>query len=300
MASTNHPELLTLRDWLRYAVSQFNGANLQYGQGSDNAWDEAVYLLLHSLQLPLDTLEPFLDARLLPDERQRCREIINQRCVERLPAAYITGEAWLQGCRFKVNRSVIIPRSPISELLADQLLPWIAHPERINTALDMCTGSGCLAILTALAFPDAQVDAVDISPDALEVASTNVRDYGLEQRLTLYQSDLFDDLAPRRYDLIICNPPYVNQTSMQALPQEFQYEPTMALAGGDNGMDYVKRILAAAPHYLSNQGVLLLEIGHEAAHFSNEFPDLSPLWINTANTEDCLLLLTRDQLLDQA
>jgi len=289
-------ELLTLRDLLRYGVSHFREANLFFGHGTDNAWDEAVYLALHCLHLPHDTLEPFLDARLLRSERERVLNLYKRRISERLPAAYLTGEAWLRGHRFRVDQRVIVPRSPIAELLETGLAPWIAEPASITDVLDMCTGSGCLAILSALAFPHAHVDAVDISADALEVARTNVADYGLQARLNLYQSDLFAQLPERTYDLIVCNPPYVNAGSMAQLPEEYRREPTLALAGGPDGMQQIARILRDAPHYLKPEGLLLLEIGHERPHFVAAFPALTPIWLASEATEDQILLLTREQL----
>ena len=289
-------ELHTLRDLLRYAVSRFNAAGLSFGHGSDNAWDEAVYLLLHALHLPLDTLDPFLDARLLPEERQRCLALLERRVSERLPAAYLTGEAWLQGHRFKVDPRVIIPRSPISELLADGLSPWIEDPDSVDYVLDLCTGSGCLAVLAALAFPNAQVDAVDLSEQALEVADQNIELSGLDGRIATHCSDLFDQLPECEYQLILCNPPYVNSRSMQTLPQEYRHEPAVALAGGEDGMDLVRRLLRDAPGFMAPDGLLVLEIGNEYANFIAAFPELDPVWLSTANTEDHILMLTRDQL----
>ncbi|SUW99644.1 adenine-specific methylase [Bordetella parapertussis] len=219
MQNNNRQELQTLRDLIRYAVSRLNAARVALGHGSDNAWDEAVYLVLHGLHLPPDTLDPFLDARVLPSERSRVLDLIDRRVTERLPAAYLTGEAWLRGHRFHVDRRVIVPRSPIAELLDEGLAPWVRDPLQVERALDMCTGSGCLAILAALAFPVAQVDAVDVSSDALEVAARNVAEYGLQDRLTLRQGNLFEALPAAAYDVIVCNPPYVNQASMDALPR---------------------------------------------------------------------------------
>jgi len=290
-------ELQTLRDLLRYAVSRFHAAGLSFGHGTDNAWDEAVYLLLHTLSLPPENLEPFLDARVLGDERQRFLHILTQRCDERVPAAYLTGEAWLQGQRFLVDRRVIIPRSPIAELLAESLQPWVADPSDIGRVLDLCTGSGCLAILAAQAFPQAQVDAVDLSPDALEVAARNIDLHSLRGRLRAIQSDLLEALpAKEQYDLILCNPPYVNQASMDALPPEYLHEPRLALAGGGDGMDLVRRILRDAPARMAPGGLLVLEIGHEYDHFTAAFPHLEPVWLSTAATDDQILLLTREQL----
>lgn len=296
MPQNARQELLTLRDLIRYGVSRLNAAQVALGHGSDNAWDETVYLVLHALHLPLDTLEPFLDARVLSEERNRVLELIDRRVTERVPAAYLTNEAWLRGHRFYVDARVIVPRSPIAELLDEGLSPWVQDAQAVDSVLDMCTGSGCLAILSALAFPYAQVDAVDVSPDALEVARRNVDDYGLGDRLALHQSDLFDSLPERQYDVIVCNPPYVNSGSMDVLPQEYRHEPHLALAGGADGMDLVRRILQAAPRYLSENGVLVLEIGHERDFFEAAFPELSPVWLDTEEASDQLLLLTREQL----
>ncbi|AMG39947.1 50S ribosomal protein L3 N(5)-glutamine methyltransferase [Achromobacter xylosoxidans] len=296
MYQSARQELLTLRDLIRYGVSRLNAAQVALGHGSDNAWDETVYLVLHALHLPLDTLEPFLDARVLSEERNRVLELIDRRVTERVPAAYLTNEAWLRGHRFYVDARVIVPRSPIAELLDEGLSPWVQDAQAVDSVLDMCTGSGCLAILSALAFPYAQVDAVDVSPDALEVARRNVDDYGLGDRLALHQSDLFDSLPERQYDVIVCNPPYVNSGSMDVLPQEYRHEPHLALAGGADGMDLVRRILQAAPRYLSENGVLVLEIGHERDFFETAFPELSPVWLDTEEASDQLLLLTREQL----
>lgn len=296
MYQSARQELLTLRDLIRYGVSRLNAAQVALGHGSDNAWDETVYLVLHALHLPLDTLEPFLDARVLTEERNRVLELIDRRVTERVPAAYLTNEAWLRGHRFYVDARVIVPRSPIAELLDEGLSPWVQDAQAIDSVLDMCTGSGCLAILSALAFPYAKVDAVDVSPDALEVARRNVDDYGLDDRLALHQSDLFDSLPERQYDVIVCNPPYVNSGSMDVLPQEYRHEPHLALAGGADGMDLVRRILQAAPRYLSENGVLVLEIGHERDFFEAAFPELSPVWLDTEAASDQLLLLTREQL----
>ena len=297
MSSTDRQELQTLRDLIRYAVSRFHASQIALGHGSDNTWDEAVYLVLHRLHLPPDLLDPFLDARVLAKERQRVLDLIDRRVAQRVPAAYLTQEAWLRGHRFYVDQRVIVPRSPIAELLDEGLAPWVGDPQAVSRVLDMCTGSGCLAILAALAFPFATVDAVDLSADALDVARRNVQDYQLEDRLTLHQSNLFTALPEAEYDVILCNPPYVNSQSMDALPAEYRAEPFLALAGGEDGMDLVRRILQAAPQYLSAEGFLVLEIGHERAHFEAAFPHLEPMWLATEESSDQLLLLTREQLL---
>lgn len=296
MSSSDRPELQTLRDLIRYGVSRFNAARVALGHGSDNAWDEAVYLVLHGLHLPPDTLDPFLDARVTAQERAHVLQLIDRRVTDRLPAAYLTQEAWLRGHRFYVDERVIVPRSPIAELLDQGLSPWVRDPFEVTRALDMCTGSGCLAILTALAFPNANVDAVDLSTDALAVARRNVDDFGLQDRLTLHHSNLFDALPAAAYDVIVCNPPYVNSQSMDELPQEYRHEPALALAGGTDGMDLVRRILQAAPQFLSPEGVIVLEIGHERDHFDAAFPELEPIWLDTEEASDQILLLTREQL----
>lgn len=291
-------ELRSLRDLLRWTMSQFERHQLQFGHGSDNAWDEAIYLLLYSLDLPLDRLEPFLDASTTQSERERFVQLVQRRCEERLPAAYITGEAWLQGLRFKVSPDCIIPRSPISELLSTQLAPWIEDSNRIESVLDVCTGSACLAILAALTFPNAQVDGVDISPAALAIAKQNIEDYGLEDRVCALHSDLYQAVAGKKYDLIISNPPYVNESSMQALPPEYLHEPRLALAGGDDGMDLVRTIIAQAAEHLNDDGILVLEIGNEYDHFCAAFPQLEPIWLSTETADDQILLLYKEQLLN--
>ncbi len=289
--------LCSVRDLIRYGVSRFNEAKLFFGHGSDNAWDEAVYLVLFALHLPPDQLEPFMDARVLPQERERALSLIDLRCEQRLPAPYLTHEAWLQGFRFHVDQRVIVPRSPIAELLMNQLSPWISDPYEVTGILDLCTGSGCLAIIAAHQFPEAFVDATDISRDALDVAVINVAQHGMDDRLNLHHGSLYDPLpVAARYDLIISNPPYVNATSMGKLPAEYRHEPRLALAGGDDGMDIVRTIIEQAPAHLSDEGLLVIEIGHERAFFEAAFPELEPIWLDTAEASDQILLLSRGQL----
>lgn len=279
---------VTVRDVLRHGVGRFNEAKLFFGHGSVDAWNEAVYLVLHRLHLPLDRLEPFLDARLTDDERIDLLALIARRVDERIPAAYLTGEAWLGDYRFTVDPRVIVPRSFIAELLFERLAPWIAEPDAVSAVLDLCTGSGCLAIIAAEAFPEARVDAVDLSPDALDVARINVATYALEERVHLVESDLFDALPSRRYDLILSNPPYVNDTSMATLPDEYRREPRMALAGGSDGLDLVRRILDEAPKRLSKKGLLVIEVGHERDHVEAAFPDLPCTWLSTSGGDDAV------------
>src|SRR5579864_262483 len=281
----------TVRDLLRFAVSRFNQAELSFGHGSANAYDEAAYLILHTLHLPLDLLEPFLDARLSPAEVDAVLNVIERRAGQRVPAAYITQEAWMHGFRFHVDERVIVPRSFIGELLQDGLQPYVEDPEQVGAVLELCTGSGCLAILAAHAFPNADIDAVDLSAPALEVATRNVTDYKLDERIALFEGDLFAPLAERRYDVIIANPPYVNAASMQALPAEYKHEPDMALAGGTDGMDIVRRIIAEARNWLTEDGVLVVEIGNERANVEAAFGGLDLVWLSTSVGDDNVFLI---------
>jgi len=296
MTSAAQTELLTVRDHLRYAVSRFTAAGLFFGHGSDNAWDEAVYLTLHTLSLPLDRLEPFLDARLLPHEKEALLEIFRRRCEERLPAAYLTNEAWLGEHRFYVDDRVIVPRSFIAELLQEQLTPWVEDPWAIETALDLCTGSGCLAILTALAFPEAQVDAVDLSKDAISVAERNIADYHLTERVHPIQSDAFSQLTGKRYDLIISNPPYVDAESVAALPPEYLHEPEIALGSGEDGLDFTHIILREAKKHLTPNGLLIVEIGHNREVLEAAYPTLPFTWLDTTAGDEYVFLLNAADL----
>lgn len=289
-------QLVTVRDWLRYAVSRFTAAQLHFGHGSQDVYDEAAYLVLHALHLPLGRLEPFLDARLLADERSAILDLIDRRAKARIPAAYLTREAWLGDFRFYVDERVIVPRSYIAELLEDRLAPWIPDPHRIDSALDLCTGSGCLAVLMAHAFPNARIDAADISADALAVAHRNVNDYDLPQRIALVHSDLFAALDGRRYDLIISNPPYVDGESMRRLPAEYRHEPQVALAAGEDGLDAVRRILVAAKRHLNAEGILAVEIGHNRAVVEAAYPKIAFTWLESRSGSGMVFLLQRHQL----
>lgn len=288
--------LITLRDWLRYAVSRFNAAELFFGHGSSNAFDEAAYLILHTLHLPLDRLDPFLDARLLPAEAKQIAQMLERRVSERVPAPYLTHEAWLQGYRFYVDERVIVPRSFLAPMIQEQMQPWLADPENVLDALDLCTGSGCLAILLAEAFPDAEVDAVDLSSEALEVAQRNVADYGLDDRIALHQGDLFAPLAGKTYDLIISNPPYVNAESVAALPAEYRHEPSLALGSGVDGLDATRTILREAARHLNPGGLLAVEIGHNRAALEAAYPELELTWPEIEGGADTVFVITREQL----
>ncbi len=289
-------ELETVRDWVRYAVSRFNAGQVYFGHGLASAYDEAVYLVLHSLHLPLERADPFFDARLTHAERGELAALIERRVNERIPAAYLTHEAWLGEFRFFVDERVIIPRSHIAQLLPDALAPWLPDPASVQSALDMCTGSGCLAILLAHHFPNADVDAADISSDALAVALRNVADYGLQERINLIRTDLWSNLTEKTYDLIISNPPYVTALSMAELPDEYRHEPALALAGGDDGLDAVRTIIDNAAPFLNPQGLLLVEVGRNRAVTEAAYPRLPFTWLSTGTDDEDVFLLQRDDL----
>jgi ribosomal protein L3 glutamine methyltransferase len=289
-------DLATLRDWLRFAVTRFGEAKLAFGHGSANAYDEAAYLLLHALHLPQERLEPFLDARLTHAERQQLAQLLERRIDQRIPAAYLTREAWLGDFRFYVDERVIIPRSFIADLLPDGLAAYVGDPAKVVSVLDLCTGSGCLAILLAHAFPAADVDAVDISSDALAVAQRNVSDYGLADRINLLRSDLFRNLPDKNYDLIVSNPPYVTARAMDELPAEYRHEPALALAGGDDGLDAVRTIMREAPRFLAPRGLLVVEIGHNRDAVEFTWPRTPFVWLDTGSSADSVFLLTREEV----
>lgn len=290
--------LITVRDWLRFGVSRMNQAALFFGHGTTNAFDEAAYLILHTLHLPLDRLDPFLDACLTEVEREDLKQVFEKRVKQRIPAAYITHQAWLGEYGFYVDERVIIPRSFIAELVREQLAPWVENPNAVRAGLDMCTGSGCLAILMALAFPDAAIDAVDISADALAVATRNIADYELQDQVQTIQSDLFTGLAGRSYDVIVTNPPYVNAPSMLALPAEYRAEPALALASGEDGLEHIRVIIAAAPMHLNPGGMLIAEIGHNREALEAAFPHLPLTWLDTGDSDEYVFAISREQLLE--
>lgn len=288
--------LITVRDWLRFGVSRMNQAKLFFGHGSTNAFDEAAYLILHTLHLPIDSLEPFLDACLTEVEREDLLLVFEKRVKQRVPAAYLTQEAWLGEFRFYVDERVIIPRSFIAELLREQLAPWVADAEAVQSGLDMCTGSGCLAILMAHAYPNALIDAVDISSDALAVAERNVTDYELQNRVQCIESDLFTQLDGRRYDVIVSNPPYVNADGMATLPAEYLQEPHLALASGEDGLAHIRTILQQAHKHLRPGGVLVAEIGHNRDALEAAFPELPFSWLETSGSDEFVFILAEDAL----
>lgn len=290
-------ELFTIRDWLRYAVSHFEASDIFYGHGTDNAYDEAVWLILSALHLPHDTLNNFLDSRLTTAERNKIADFINQRITLHKPTAYLVKEAWLQGFKFYVDERVIVPRSFIAELLSEDLSPWIEFPEMIESAADICTGSGCLGILLANSFPNAAIDVIDISQDAIDVANINIQNYGLEDQVTAIKSDMFSALQGRKYDLIISNPPYVDAPSMAKLPAEYRNEPQLALGSGTAGLDHTATILREAANYLNDDGLLVVEIGHNRDALIEAYPDLPFTWLEVSSGNEFVFLLTKSQLL---
>ncbi|MCQ9326701.1 50S ribosomal protein L3 N(5)-glutamine methyltransferase [Neisseria dentiae] len=296
MFSEAAKHLTTVRDILRFAVSRFNEAGLHFGHGSDNAHDEAAYLILHTLNLPLDTLEPYLDAKLLSAEKEEVLGLIERRVTERIPVAYLTHQAWQGEFDFYVDERVIVPRSFVYELLGEPLLPWIEHEELVHRALDLCTGSGCLAIQMAHHYPAAEIDAVDLSLDALEVAAVNIESYGLEERINLIHTDLFEGLEGT-YDLIVSNPPYVDAESVAELPEEYLHEPELALGSGSDGLDATREIILQAAKFLNPKGVLLVEIGHNRDVLEAAYPELPFTWLETSGGDGFVFLLTREQLL---
>ena len=291
MPAHGEARLATLRGWLEYAERRFRRARLCFGHGTSTARDEAAWLLTHALRLPHERLERSLARELTPAERRRADRLIEQRVRTRSPLAYLIHEAWLCGQRFYVNERVIVPRSFIAELLHDRIRPWVARPSRVRRALDLCTGSGSLAVLMALAFPRARVDATDISRAALAVARRNVNAHGVGRRVRLARADLFAGLPDEKYDLIVANPPYVDARSMGRLPREYRHEPKLALAGGRDGLRFVRRILREAALFLRPNGLLVVEIGHNRRALENAFPRIPFIWPETSAGNASVFLL---------
>lgn len=296
-AADVRPSLHTVRDLIRYAVTRMQAAEVSLGHGTDDLFDEAAWLVLWSLHLPLERLEPFMDAALAPIEISAVLELIERRCSQRMPSAYLTGEAWLRGERFLCDSRALVPRSPIAELLdSGALEPWLPNPDQVEQILDLCTGGGSLALLAARAYHGAQVIGADLSAEALALAADNIALHQLADRVSLRQGHLWAPLGQQRFDLVLCNPPYVNAQAMSRLPPEFLHEPQSALAGGADGMDLVRDILSGAASHLTPRGVMVLEVGHEAAHFEAAFPKLECTWLPTATADDQVLLLERAAL----
>ncbi len=289
-------ELYTLQDMLRWTVSRFNAAELFYGHGTDNSWDEAVQLILPTLYLPIDVPPHILNSRLTSSERTRIVSRVVRRINERTPTAYLTNKAWFCGLEFFVDERVLVPRSPIAELIEARFQPWLKEdPLRV---MDLCTGSGCIAVACAQAFPDAEVDAVDISADALDVAEQNIRSHGMEQQVFPIRSDLFRDLPNQdKYDLIVSNPPYVDEEDMGNLPDEYTHEPELGLAAGSDGLKLVRRILANAPDYLNPKGVLICEVGNSMVHLMEQYPEIPFTWLEFEHGGHGVFMLNHEQLL---
>ncbi len=296
---TAHPELQTIRDFIRYATSRFNEAGIYFGHGTDNAWDEASTLILHALHLPQDIHQTVLDARLTADEHSKILQLINLRVEKRIPIAYLMHEAWFCGLSFYVDERVLIPRSPFGELIQHQFQPWV-KPEQVHRILDLCTGSGCIAIAMSQAFPEVMVDASDISDEALAVARINVLRHNVEDTVTLFKSDLFKQLPPQQYDLIVSNPPYVSEQEMSELPKEYLHEPSLGLTAGKEGLDFADRILAEAANYLSPNGVLIVEVGNSEYALADKYPELPIIWVEFEHGGGGVFVLSAKDLREYA
>lgn len=289
--------LVTLRDFIRWAASRFSEAELCFGHGTDNALDEAVMLVLHALHLQPDLPSVYLDSRLTENERREVIELLLRRVEERIPGAYLMGEAWFAGLPFYVNEQVLIPRSPIGELIEAGFEPWIGKLT-VSRILDLCTGSGCIGIASALRFSDAEVDLADISEPALALAGRNLARHGLEGRVRVIQSDLFRALAGRRYDIILSNPPYVSRHELAGLPREFRWEPDLGLEAGEDGLDVVKRVLREVSSYLAPGGIVIMEVGSSAEALMAHYPDVSFTWLDFERGGDGVFLLTAEQVIE--
>ncbi|OTA15210.1 ribosomal protein L3 N -glutamine methyltransferase [Xenorhabdus vietnamensis] len=289
-------ELQTIQDMLRWSTSRFNAANIYYGHGTDNPWDEALQLVLPTLYLPLDIPETMMASRLTSTERHRIVERVLRRINERIPVAYLTNRAWFCGHEFYVDERVLVPRSPIGELINNQFEGLVSYEP--STILDLCTGSGCIAIACAHAFPEAEVDAVDISADALAITEQNIENHGLSHRVIPIRSDLFRDMPPMKYDLIVTNPPYVDEEDMNDLPDEFHCEPELGLAAGIDGLQLASRILATASDFLTENGVLICEVGNTMVHLIGKYPEVPFTWLEFEHGGDGVFMLTRQQLVE--
>lgn len=286
----------TVGDWLEWAVRAYTRKKIALGQVADNAHDEALYLLLRTLDLPLESPPSVLRRKPTPEQAVRLGEVFRRRLDERVPAAYLTREAFLGGHRFYVDERVIIPRSYFVELLPEQVPQWLPTNKPVKRVVDVCTGSGCLAVLLAHQFPEAKVDAIELSPAAAAVARFNIAEHGLAKRITLHHSDVFDAVKPVKYDVILSNPPYVPTREMRDLPEEFRQEPAMALDGGRDGLDIVRKLLRQARERLQLHGIVTLEVGQARPALDAAFPELEPHWLHTQDGEDCVCVITAARL----
>jgi ribosomal protein L3 glutamine methyltransferase len=287
-------ELLTVRDYLRWATSRFNAAELYFGHGTDNAWDEAVQLVMHSLHLPWDSSPDLLNARLTLEERRILVDVIERRVTDRIPSAYITGQAWFGGMAFNVDDRVLVPRSPLAETIAQEFQPWLEqYPQRI---LDLCTGSGCIGLACAATFIDAEITLSDISSDALIVANSNIQKHHMGDQVTAIESDLFSNLEGRIFDLIVSNPPYVNIEDLSAMPQEYQAEPEIALGSGNDGLDFTRQLLREARAHLSDHGLLVVEVGNSWPALEAAYPLLPFTWLEFESGGHGIFVLSAEQL----
>ncbi|HET8711804.1 MAG TPA: 50S ribosomal protein L3 N(5)-glutamine methyltransferase [Spongiibacteraceae bacterium] len=293
-------ELHTIRDYVRWGMTQFQRAGCYYGHGTDNAYDEALGLVLHTLALPIDIPLPILDARLIYAERDEVLRVLRARFEDRLPAPYITGEAWFAGYPFTVDERVLIPRSPLAELIEQRFAPWLSEARDSYRILDLCTGSGCIGIACALYLPEAEVVISDISDDALDVAAMNVQRHDAHDRVQVVQSDLFAALEGERFDVIVSNPPYVDAQDMAALPPEYEHEPRLALEAGDDGLDLVCVMLSEAAEHLNEGGLLIVEVGNSWVALEEAFPNVPFTWLEFERGGEGVFLLTREQLLEHA
>lgn len=287
--------LFTLRDYIRWTLSEFNRHQVYFGHGHVAAWDEASQLVLNAVDLPWDTDPAVLDARLLPEERLKVLDYVRQRTLERRPLPYITGEAWFMGLPFHVDERVLIPRSPIAQLIEQGFEPWL-RPGAVGRILDLCTGSGCIGIACAYAFEEAEVDLADISADALEVAQQNIQRHELSERVRACQGDLFAAVPGQRYDLIVSNPPYVDEDDLASMPAEYAHEPALALGSGPDGLDITRRILREAGDYLSEDGLLVVEVGNSEVHLMTALPELPLVWVELEQGGNGVFVITADEL----
>lgn len=290
-------ELLTIRDWVRWGACRFNEADLHFGHGTDNAFDEAAWLVAHALEMPPPLIADYGACRVTSTEREAINALLARRIEERRPAAYLTGRTWFAGLEMTVSDQVMVPRSPLAELVADGFSPW-ADPARVSRVLDLCTGSGCIGIAAAVHLPDADVDLADISPAALRVAMRNRAQHGLEDRVRIIESDLFAAVDEADYDVIVSNPPYVAAAELESLPVEYRHEPQLAFAAGVTGLDLVLRILRDAPDFLADDGLLIVEVGSAAETLQDRFPELHWTWLEFDRGGDGVFLMRRQELLD--